>query len=246
MNRMSLIIRQRILSIVFVIISIAGGIFIFLYVSNLKEKIPLSADYNRIFIAGISISRNEEITADLLVEQKIPADILSEKFILDKNEIIGEKTSVDIQEGEIITKDKLEGSGSGDGFSLSFSSYIPYGMRAVSIPVNFYGDRSLVKEGDKVDLISTYYEPAGSILFSETIMAEKEIILIGGNVEENYTGDEGGMGSLLSGPAADTGLFSSHNKNSLIITFYLSKSEAEEAYMAIERGTVNMSICCRN
>lgn len=246
MNRMSLIIRQRILSIIFIMISLAGGIFIFLYISNLNEKIPVNADYNGVFIAGSSIGRNEEITADLLVEQNIPADIFSEKFILDKNEIIGEKTAVDIQEGEIITKDKLEGSGSGNGFNLSFSSYIPYGMRAVSIPVNFYGDGSLVKEGDKVDLISTYYDPSGSILCSETIMAEKEIILIGGNVEESHTVDESGMGSLLPGSAADTGLFSYGNKNSLVITFYLSKSEAEEAYMAIERGRVNISICCRN
>lgn len=246
MNRMSLIIRQKILSIVFIIISLAGGVSIFFYINDLKENIPENISYNQIFIARADIRKNEEIAAELLEEQKIPANIFGDKFIVDKNEIIGKTTAVDILEGEIITKDKLEGKSSGNGFNLSFSSYIPYDLRAVSIPVNFYGNKSLIKEGDKVDLISTYYEPASSVLYSETLLTEKEVILIESNLKGSYPENEGGDGSFLLGSVADSGLLNSYSGNSLVITFYLSKSEAEEVFMAIERGTVNLSICCRN
>lgn len=249
MNRMSLIIRQKILSIIFIVIAIAGGIFIFFYISSLKEKIPESSGYNQIFIATHDIKKNEEITPGLVEEQKIPADIFSEKFILDKNEIIGEKTSVDILEGEIITKDKLEEGGSGSNSGLSFSSYIPYGLRAVSIPVNFYGDRSLIKEGDRVDLVSVYYEPVSSSLCSETILSGKEIVLIGSKMDEageDYQRNVNSSKGAFSGLASDSGLLSAYNENFLIVTFYLSKKEAEEVFKAIEKGTVNLSICCRD
>ena len=246
MNRMSLIIRQKILSIVFIIISLAGGVSIFFYINDLKENIPENISYNQIFIARADIRKNEEIAAELLEEQKIPANIFGDKFIVDKNEIIGKTTAVDILEGEIITKDKLKGKSSGNGFNLSFSSYIPYDLRAVSIPVNFYGNKSLIKEGDKVDLISTYYEPASSVLYSETLLTEKEVILIESNLKGSYPENEGGNESFMLGSVADSGLLDSYSGNSLVITFYLSKSEAEEVFMATERGTVNLSICCRN
>ncbi|MDD3819523.1 MAG: Flp pilus assembly protein CpaB [Actinomycetota bacterium] len=237
------------MSIIFIVISIAGGIFVFFYISGLKEKIPEDTGYNQIFIAADNIKKNEEITPELVEEQKIPADIFSEKFIIDKNEIIGEKTAVDILEGEIITKDKLEGGDSGSNSGLSFSSYIPDGLRAVSIPVNFYGDRSLIKEGDRVDLISIYYEPSNSSLCSQTILSGKEIVLIGSRIDEagedyqkNVNSGKGAFSSLTS----DSGLLSTYNENSLIVTFYLSKKEAEEVFKAIEKGTVNLSICCRD
>ncbi len=246
MNRMSLIIRQKILSIVFIIISLAGGVAIFFYINNLKENIPEEVSYNQVFIARADIRKDEEITAELLEEQKIPANIFGDKFIIDKNEIIGETAVLDILKGEIITKDKLERESSGNGFNLSFSSYIPYDLRAVSIPVNFYGNKSLINEGDKVDLISTYYEPASSVLYSETLLTEKEIILIENNLNESYPENEGSNESFLLGSVTDSDLLNSYSENSLVITFYLSKSEAEEVFMAIERGTVNLSICCRN
>jgi Flp pilus assembly protein CpaB len=243
MNRISLIIKQRMLSIIFITIAVIGGIVIFWYIGSLKEKIPSNLDYNLVFVAGTDIKKGEEIIRGSIEAQKIPANIFSEKFIIDEDEIIGKKVAVDISEGEIITKEKLEGVDSSNDFSPTFSSYIPYDLRAVSIPVNFYGDKSLLEAGDSIDLISTYYEQESGVLYSETVLSEKEIILIGDSHGESYLGDENDRGSFLLDPVIADSSTSSNYGNLLVITFYLSKSEVEEIFLALERGVINLSVC---
>jgi len=245
MNRISLIIKQRMLSIIFIIIAVTGGIFVFWYVSNLKAKISEDTSYNQIFIAKTDIKKDEEITGELIEAQKIPGDIFSEKFIIDEDKILGKKAASDILEGEIIRKDKLEGGGvnSDNYFDLSFSSYIPYDLRAVSIPVNLYGGKSLLEEGDRVDLVSTYYEQENSILYSETILSEKEIILINSSLEESCAGDENDSGGFLPVSMFNGSQVDSNYRKLVIITFYLSKSEVEKVFLALERGVLNLSIC---
>jgi len=243
MNRISLIIKQRMLSIIFIIIAVIGGIFVFWYVSNLKAKISEDTSYNQIFIAKTDIKKDEEITGELIEAQKIPGDIFSEKFIIDEDKILGKKAASDILEGEIIRKDKLGGVNSNNYFDLSFSSYIPYDLRAVSIPVSFYGDKLLLEEGDRVDLISTYYEQENSILYSETVLSEKEIILISSSPEESYSSGENDSGGFLTGSMFNGSQVNSNYGKLVIITFYLSKSEVEEVFLALERGVLNLSIC---
>jgi len=243
MNRISLIVKQKMLSIIFLIIAVFGGIIVFWYISGLKAKIPENSDYNLIFVAKTDIKKGAEIMRELIEEQKIPGNIFSEKFIIDKDEIIGEKVMVDISKGEIITEDKLEGIDSDNSFSLNFSSYIPYDLRAVSIPVSFYGDKSLLEEGDSIDLISTCYEQESGTLYSETVLSGKEIILISDSHGESYAGDENDKGSFLVDPVITDSSTDSNYGNLLIITFYLSKSEAEEVFLALERGVINMSVC---
>lgn len=243
MNRISLIIKQRMLSIIFIIIAVIGGIFIFWYVSNLKMKISEDTSYNHIFIAKTDIKKDEEITGELIEAQKIPGNIFSEKFIMDEDKILGKKATSDILEGEIIRKDKLGGVNSNNYFGLRFSSYIPYDLRAVSIPVNFYGDNSLLEEGDRVDLISTYYEQENRILCSETVLSEKEIILIGNSVEESYSSGENYSEDFLLGSIFTGSQVNSNYGRLLIITFYLSKTEAEKVFLTLERGVLNLSIC---
>jgi Flp pilus assembly protein CpaB len=241
MNRISLIIRQRILSIIFIFVSLAGGVFIFWYISSLKEKIPENINYNQIFIARNDIEKGEKITADLIEMQRISADIFSGRFIVDKNEIVGKEVITDILKGEIITRDKLEGQSATDDFSYNFSFHIPDGLRAVSVPVSFHGDRSLLNEGDRVDLISTFYEQESGSLFSETVLSGKEVILINNNAEETYSGNN--EGAFLPGLVAEESSAGSFYDRHIIITLYLTVAEAEEIFRAIERGVVNLSIC---
>jgi hypothetical protein len=63
---------------------------------------------------------------------------------------------------------------------------------------------------------------------------------------EDYRVNSDSSKNAFSGLAADSGLISTYSENSIIITFYLNKSEVEEVFKAIEKGTVNISICCRN
>ncbi|MDD5622761.1 MAG: SAF domain-containing protein [Actinomycetota bacterium] len=243
MNRISLIVKQKIISIILLIAAVLGGIVIFWYVSDLKEKIPDNIDYNPIFVARIDIRKGEEIKGESIEEQKITGNVFSEKFIMDKDKIIGKKVINDILKGEIITEDILEGMDSGSGFSLDFSSYIPYDLRAVSIPVSFYGDRSLLEEGDYIDLISVYYDEGSSSLYSKTVLSEKEIILLGSNPGNSNSGNENDMGNFLMDPVITDSRIGSDYENPLIITFYLSREETEEVFLALERGVINISVC---
>lgn len=243
MNRISLIVKQKIISIVLLIIAVLGGIIIFWYISGLKGKIPENIDYNPIFVAKSDIKKGDEITGESIEEQKITGNVFSEKFIMDKNKIIGKKVINDIAKGEIITEDILEGMDSESGFSIDFSSYIPYELRAVSIPVNFYGDRTLLEEGDHIDLISIYYDEGSGTLYSETVLSEKEIILLGSNSGDSNSGKENDTGNFLMDPLITDSRIGSGYDNFLIVTFYLSKAEAEEIFLALERGVINISVC---
>ena len=78
-------------------------------------------------------------------------------------------------------------TGSVDGiFIEGLSKMIPSGMKAVSLPVSIFGDCSSLKEGDRVDIISTYYDREKGILDSEKIISAREIIAL-------ETGGEPGM-----------------------------------------------------
>jgi len=244
MNRLSLVLRQKIIGIIFVIIALAGGIFIFWYIGELKEKIPEnSGNNNRVLIAGTDMEKGEKVKAESIKIQEISSDIFSGKFITDKNEIIGKRVEADISKGEIITEDKIADMEDSGRISPGFSSYIPDGLRAVSIPVNFYGDSSLIREGDRVDLISTYYMQESGELFSETVISGKEIILIKIGEDGYYTDDVSTEGNFLFGEAAGGDFTGAYHKNYLTLTFYLTGSEAERVFLAAGRGFLNMSIC---
>lgn len=243
MNRITLIIRQKIFSIMFIIIAIIGGIFIYWYISNLKARVSEDTEYKQIFVAGDDIRHGEEITEESIKIQRISENIFSEKYITDKDKVLGKKVMEDIMEGEIITVDKLEGMEYDDGLNSGFSSYIPDQLRAVSIPVNFYGDKSLISTGDKVDIISTYYEPESRVLYSSTVLSEKEIVLIISDLKENFSGEEYGSSSILADSFFDSSSVNTDYTNLIILTFYLDVSEAEEVFLALERGLLNLSIC---
>lgn len=243
MNRISLIIKQRIFGIIFIIIAVIGGIFVFWYISNLKAKISEDAGYREIFVAGADVKKGQEVTEELIGMQKIPENIFSEKFVIDKNKILGRKVTENILEGEIITIDKLEGMESGDGLSPGFSSCIPYQLRAVSIPVNFYGDRSLIRPGDRVDIISTCYEPESGVIYSDTVLSEKEVVLIRNSPEGSRSGEENGSGDFLVDSIFNSSSVDQGYANMLIMTFYLDVSETEEIFLVLEKGVLNLSIC---
>ena len=51
--------------------------------------------------------------------------------------------------------------------SQFLSSSIPYGLRAISLPISFFGDISSIREGDRVDIISVFYDPDSNQLYCQ-------------------------------------------------------------------------------
>jgi Flp pilus assembly protein CpaB len=246
MNRISLIVKQRMLGIIFIIIAVVGGVFIFWYISNLKSKISEDVGYKQIFITRDDIKEGEEFTEELIEMQKVNENIFSENFIIDKDDILGKKAAENIMKGDIITVNKLEGMDSSDSLSTGFSSYIPYKLRAVSVPVSFYGDKSLIRTGDRVDILSTYYEPDSGAIYSDIVLSEKEIVLIKSDPEGNFSVEENSSGEFLIDSIFESSSVDPGYANTLILTFYLDCLEAEEVFSALEKGVLNLSICPRS
>ncbi len=129
------------------------------------------------------------------------------------------------------------------------STSIPYGLRAVSLPISFFGDASGIREGDRVDIISVFYDPGSNELYSEVILSQKEIILLGNTGKDHDPGtyqDAGGSGYFGDGILGDlpsgNGI-SGQLKKILVITFYLEAAEVQKAFMAIESGQLYLSLC---
>lgn len=141
-----------------------------------------------------------------------------------------------------------ENTPSGD-HGQPLSSTIPHGLRAVSLPISFFGDSSGIKQGDRVDIISVFYDPGSSELYSEVILSQKEIILLGNTGKDQDPGtyqDAGGSGYFGDGILGDlpsgNGV-SGQLKKILVITFYLEAAEVQKAFMAIESGQLYLALC---
>jgi Flp pilus assembly protein CpaB len=244
---MSIIYKQKLFGIIFIVVSVFGGIFIFWYINNLKSQNNESLNSTEIFVAGSDIKSGQVFEHNFVRKEKIPLNIFNEKFITDLNQIEGKKASANISKGEIISKDKIEGNQSNENPYIKFSSYIPEGLRAVSVPVNYYGDDSILKAGDKVDVISVYYDQINSQLLSELILDEKEIVVITNqkSQSEKKSGDQASIdknNSLLTNNIFDSN-FAAQSFSNSIITFYLTISEEEKIFLSLERGVLNLSIC---
>ncbi len=119
------------------------------------------------------------------------------------------------------------------------------------MPVNYYGDVSVLRVGDKVDIISVYYDQTNSLLISEAVLSEKEIILTVNEQNEinNKNGENSSSNkndSSLMDKVFDSNYAGSAFSNSMIITFYLTPVEVEKIFLALERGVLNLSICSQN
>jgi Flp pilus assembly protein CpaB len=255
MNRINLIIRQKIFIIAIILMLVFAGFLIYWYLAGSNNEKHLPGGNIDIYTSRIEIKAGMQITKDIIEKKSIPANIFNQKFITDIGEITGKLTVQDIAKGEIISSDKIQGLESAkDPSYLAFSSYIPAGLRAVSIPVNYYGEKSLLSVGDTVDLISTLFEKTTDLIISRTILRDKEIILIDGKSSGNDLADLSGhqenTGASNDLPALDnilqTDTAEGLKSGNCILTLYLKPLEVEAVFLALQTGTINLSICPKN
>jgi len=125
------------------------------------------------------------------------------------------------------------------------SGRIPQGMKAVNLPISFFGSSLMLKTGDKVDIISTYYDKESAMLYAETILSEKEIIALesGQDQEEDSYGSIGGNIFPESSFGAD---INNGTNRTLIITFFLEGEEIVKSFKAIESGMLYLALCPGN
>lgn len=248
MNRLSIFLGRKKIIVIAAVIALLILLFAFWFFKSSANKEPEGNLYRQIYTAATDIVSGASITEDMLIAENIPEEMYSEKYFTDIKDISGKKAYTDLQKGEVISSDKLEGNTVQQNNYLKFSSHIPAGYRAVSIPVNYYGQHSLIGSGDKVDIISTYYQDSSGEFISITVLQHKEIIRIGTG-ENSKDGDVAGIpgkNTVSSNGSFFTGLFSEGGQspaNMLILTFYLTPGEAEKIILSLQLGTLNIAIC---
>ncbi len=236
--------KEKIITILFIVTAIVGAILIFILLPINKDTKKKEGDFNEVLVATEYIGPSESIKKENIEKQKISKSIFSDLFVEDFELIKGKITAEAIEAGEIISYDKLEESESSNKNSFTFSSRIPAGKRAVTIPVLYFGNLNMLSVGDKVDVISVYYSHNAEEVNARTILAGKEIILItaGKNLKEkiNENNKPDNQFALLDLMSSN---ISNDSSQRITITFYLNSEETENIFKNFQSGALFVSLC---
>ncbi|GEM_PF-625691 len=257
MNSLNLFLKRKIFIAIAVFLLIFLGFVIFWYFSSYKKDNKLNkGDVVEVYVAKNNILNGEEIKEDKIEKSIISVKLFDSKYITNKKEIVGKNAIKDISTGEILSFDKIENEAKKNQNYLNFSYYIPEGYRAISIPVIYYGEQSLLNVGDNIDLVSAYYDKDNEKIISKTILSYKKIILINGKTKNNSSTDNENVNfSTLDGISSEgssifSGVFGSDSTNmsglqkfQIILTFYLTPSEVEMLINSLQLGPLFASIC---
>src|SRR5665811_1386423 len=135
MNRVSLIFKQKFISIIFIVIAFSGSIFIYFYISSMKLSSAADSFSNEVLIAKEEIVKGAEIKIEMIGKQKISKNIFSSNFITEEDEIVAKQVKDTILKGEIIPSEKIIGIDESNSNSMKFSTYIPLFKKAATIPI---------------------------------------------------------------------------------------------------------------
>lgn len=197
MNRISLILKNKISAVLFIIAAIIGAILIIWYLKAVMQN----------------------NAADETLEQK--SGIEDEQQ--DVEGIVGDH--------EVCLDD--------------LSGLIPSGMKAVNLPISFFGNHLTLKIGDRIDIISTYYDKESGVLHAEVILSGKEIISLGSG-QGTYEDRHGSISSSIFPEVSSGADVNNRISRILIITFFLRDEEIVRSFTAIESGMLYLSLCPQN
>ena len=119
---------------------------------------------------------------------------------------------------------------------------VPRGMKEINLPVKYFGDHTVLNEGDRVDIISTYYKEEMGSLFSERIITASEVIKLEAGksqeIEDNLPLGDAFIydGISRAGAAMNIG-------NILVMTFFLTDDEVLKSFTALESGMLYIALC---
>ncbi|HAJ95808.1 MAG TPA: hypothetical protein DCP02_06205 [Actinobacteria bacterium] len=197
MNRISLILKNKISAVLFIAAAVIGAILIIWYLKTVDQK-----DVSGGALEQEPVIEDEQQGAEEIIgDHKVPLDGLS--------------------------------------------SQIPSGMKAVNLPISFFGNCLILKIGDRIDIISTYYDKESAVLHAEMILSGKEIISLEtgqGTDKDNYGSISGNIFPEVSfGADVNNGI-----SRTLVITFFLEDEEIVRSFTAIESGMLYLSLCPEN
>lgn len=189
--------------IVAIIIGIGALIAIKQYVSNMQKAAAAQLKGEPVVAANVNIPAGTAITTQMIYPKEVPTQFIPAQAIQGSDQvklIIGSKTSVAIQAGQIILWSDLVTETRG-----GLSSIIPSGEGAFTVAISTGIRSDLIQPSDHIDIIGTFSIPkstepiAGAVaswrqasdLVNVVLLQNVTVLAVG----ENFNGAPNGQGT---------------------------------------------------
>lgn len=138
--------------IIAIVLALLTALLIYVYVNKATVKPVTVQETTDIYVAAKTLPPKYKIAEADIKLVKLPKEMINNRAVLDKSDIINKRLKETIIEGEQIILDRLA-----DENNTSLSFIIPEGMRAISINVNDQIDvANLIRPGDYVDVVASF------------------------------------------------------------------------------------------
>ena len=229
--------------VIFSLILIIFGFFIFRYISYLKAKITKESDFLQVCIVKEEIPSHTVISEEMIMLIEIPRRYLLNNAVLDKNLVLGSITKYPLYKGEQILSSKI--SKNTDDL-MSLPENIPVDKRVITLPLD---NQSMIppsiKTGDKVDVIANFHTDINTnentlsntrlIAPARTVLSVKSGFLMDNKLREKKDEKEGSLGLDF----LDVNISNSEKW----ITILVQSEEVIEIARAMANGRLFFSLC---
>lgn len=121
-----------------------------------------------VVVAETDLTRGTTLQTGSVLVAEMPSTLVPPGALTSPQEAAGRALAADIAAGEVLTRTRLAGAGSGPVAAL-----VPPGLRAIALPVG--PPAGTVRSGDAVDVLATYGANAGRP-YTETVASSLEVL----------------------------------------------------------------------
>jgi len=220
--------------VVLVIFGVLAALFASLLVSALRSGGGPDDSVVEVVVAERSLPAMFVIGARHIAKEEAAVDELPEGYLTDPVQAVGKVLSVRVVEGQVLTKYCFVTEGSG----AQLASALPYGMRAVSIPVAGHSLMGgLLHPGCVVDVVATFKlrsskETEGQAI-STTLLHGVQVLAVEATsiVSKPELGEETTRRQKATGAGGR-----------LTVTLMVDTRQAEALQLAMENGHISLAM----
>lgn len=156
-------------SLVFLCLSVAAGLLAALLMRGYAHRLEATRpDVGRpvdVVVAVHDIARGATVSPDMVRVHQMPLAFVAPGAVASVDDVAGRILSADVAAGEVLTRTRLAGSGSGPVAAL-----VPAGSRAFVLASNL--PQGAVRAGDRVDVLAAF---GGGRPHVETVATDVEV-----------------------------------------------------------------------
>ncbi|MFH1714781.1 MAG: Flp pilus assembly protein CpaB [Elusimicrobiota bacterium] len=235
--------KKRVL-LISLVLGLVGVMLASLYLKKKEEAIVAGMNPVSVLVAKRDISQRTMLDEDMFKVEQIPEKYVEPKAILVKDtqkdlaKAVGMVNLVPITAGQQIMQSALVPPSVETGVSVK----VPVGKRAMVIPLPNIDLTSLIKPGDKIDLLNTFtaqLKTGGSTKITVTVLQNVVVLGVAKDLGEVHIEDKKDKkGGLLGGDEKRIG--------QLTLSIAVTPEEAQLVALAQAQGDINVTIRARN